>query len=87
MAKRYCFWIPASPHDESGYVPAMITEGQPGYKLMLGSGESAAPWYWGGTRQEALAVAAEANIRLGLSDRDVADIIASSLAAAQPAGS
>jgi hypothetical protein len=80
LAARYCFWIPPSPHDDSGYVPAMITEGKPGYTLMQGSGESAEPWYWGQTRQEALAIAAEANLRLGLSDEDVADIIASSLA-------
>lgn len=81
MAKRYCFWIPTAPHDQNGYVPAMIVEGQPGYNLMLGSGETAAPGYWGETREEALMIAAEANIRLGLSDQDVADIIASSLAA------
>jgi hypothetical protein len=81
MARRYCFWVPVAPHDENGYVPAMITEGQAGYRLMLSNGESAAPWYWGDTREEALMIAAEANVRLGLSDEDVADIIASSLAA------
>jgi hypothetical protein len=81
MANRYCFWIPPTPQDENGYVPVMITEGRPGYTVMQGQGDSAGPDYWGETRQEALALAAEANIRLGLSDQDVADIIASSLSA------
>ena len=73
---RKCFWIPAESETPKGFIPALVTEGQ-GYGLLAGNGPFAQPWYWGSTREQAMAVAAAENRKLGLSDQDVADIIMS----------
>ena len=83
-SKRTCFWIPVDPYDEGGFVPALITEGEPGYDLMAGNRERfQSPWYWGKTREQAAGIAAAENTRKGLTEQDVAEIVASSLAAQQ----
>jgi hypothetical protein len=82
-ARRYCFFIPASQFDEHGYIPSVVTEGEPGHTPLRGTGEAARPrpWSWGQTLAEAEQAAAEANARLGLSPEEVAEIILSSVAA------
>lgn len=81
-APRRCFWIPAEPYDEGGYVPALVTEGEPGYDLMAGNPEKfQSPWYWGQDREQAMKIAERENARMGISGDDAAEIIASSLAA------
>jgi len=73
---RKCFWIPAESETPEGYVPALITEGR-GYGLMAGNGPCARPWYWGSTREQAMAIAAAENRKLGLTDQDVTEILMS----------
>lgn len=81
---RQCFWIDSGPYDENGYVPSIVTEGQPGHTPMTGNGVGSAPWYWGKTREAALQVCKESNERLGLSERDVEEIVWSSMHAQTP---
>lgn len=80
---RKCFWIPAEPHDENGYVPSMVVEGQGGHAPLAGRDEFATPWYWGKTREAAQVIADRENAKLGLSERAVLDIVLSSVAASR----
>jgi len=81
-APRRCFMILAEPYDEGGYVPALVTEGEPGYGLMAGNrAKFQSPWYWGRDREQAVEIAEQENARMGISGDDAAEIIASSLAA------
>jgi hypothetical protein len=75
---RRCFFIPVEAKTEHGYIPSMVTEGEPGHTPMSGNGPAAAPWYWGTTYEQAKAVATEANGKLGHSPTDVMDILLSS---------
>lgn len=80
-ALRQCFYVDetmASPH---GYIPCLITEGQPYLEPLLGNGVAARPWYWGHDLAEARRICAEQNAALGLSGQDVRDIELSCLAA------
>lgn len=81
MKKRFCYYISPSqnPETHGGYVPSLVNENEAGYSPMLGNGAGARPWVWGKTLPEAEAVCAKANADLGLSDRDVTVIIASSM--------
>jgi hypothetical protein len=63
-----CFWIPAEPYDERGWVPS-------------GRGEQAQPWFWGRTREQALEMAEQENAKLGVTPERAAEIVASSLRA------
>jgi hypothetical protein len=79
---RRCLYILETEYDpDGGYVPVLITEDVPGYAPLRGNGELAQPWYWGHDIVVAKRIATEANHTLGLSDRDVLDIVASSMAA------
>lgn len=78
---RRAFYVDETMWTPNGYVPALVTEGEPGYGLMLGNGEFAAPWYWGTDIAVAKEVARKANADLGLSETDVADILTSSITA------
>ena len=76
---RTCFYIPPDQHDENGWIPSVVTEGEPGHAPLTGNGPCASPWYWGKTLAEAQGTAAVENARLGLTRDEVASIIASSL--------
>jgi hypothetical protein len=81
MARR-CFYIPPDAYVEGhGFIPSMVTEGEPGHVPLAGNGQFAQPWYWGHTIEKAREIAAKENERLGLSPDDVATIIASSFGA------
>jgi hypothetical protein len=69
--------------DETGYWPVLVTEGQPGYRPLKGDpAKHQAPWYWGTTRQACMEQCDEVNARdYGLTPRDRADIVLSSVAA------
>lgn len=81
-AGRYCYYVPESqdPATHGGYVPSIVIENDPGHYPMMGQGEVAAPWVWGKTLDEARSIAAVKNARLGLTQKRVAEIIASSMA-------
>jgi hypothetical protein len=86
---RRCFMVFRTQFDDSGFIPSLVTEGEAGHAPLVGRGEHASPWHWGKTYEEAKAFTARENQRLGLSELDVIDIIASSIGASRswnPAG-
>lgn len=81
MTKRTCIYVPVEQYVEGkGYVPSVVTEGEPGHSPLTGQGEHSQPWFWGHDYKKACEIADDYNRRLGLSDQDVADILASSIA-------
>jgi hypothetical protein len=81
MTQRQCFYVPVDQFDDNGYIPSLVTEGEAGHAPLKGNGRFSAPYYWGKTHEQAKEVARKANEDLGLSERDVTDIIASSIRA------
>ena len=82
FSKRRCFYIdPTQKPPPEGYVPSLVFEDDPGHCPMLGNGPHAVPWYWGKTLEEAEATCSQVNTKDGLSDRDVVEIICSSMRA------
>jgi len=78
--KRKCFYIPVEQFDENGYIPSVVTEGEPGHSPMRGKGECAAPWYWGKTYEEAQARCTAENEAMGISFEDALEIVLGSMA-------
>jgi hypothetical protein len=79
---RQCFWIPAERYDERGWVPSLVTEGEPGHQPLTGKGAQAQPWFWGRTYDEARKTAGRENSRtFGLNPGDAAALVASSIGA------
>lgn len=76
---RQCFYIPIEQFDEHGYIPSLVTEGEPGHAPLTGNGRHATPWYWGRTYEEAVAVCERENANLGLSPEDALEIVTSSM--------
>ncbi len=84
MIKRQCFYVPADQFDENGFIPSIVTEGEPGHAPLTGNGDHAQPWYWGKTYDEAKAVAnAQNEQRFKLTEQDVLEIVSSSMAASR----
>ncbi len=78
--KRFCYTIIIGQCDEHGYIPSAVFEGERGHNPMTGNGDYSAPWYWGKTYEQAKEVCADYNRnKLGLSDRDIAEIVCSSM--------
>lgn len=85
---RYCFWIDPTQDvsDGRGYIPSMVTEGEPGHTPMgLRDSDgvtSPRPWFWGPTLEAAQATCDTTNTqRLGLTPADALDIVLSSMVA------
>ncbi len=78
---RTAFFIPADQFDENGFIPSLVTEGEPGHAPMRGNGPLASPWYWGKTYEDAKRVCDQQNAEMGLTTDDVAVIIGSSIGA------
>jgi hypothetical protein len=77
---RTCVYVPPDGYVEgSGYVPSMVTEGEPGHAPLTGSGEFSEPWYWGHDYEKAKGIAADLNRQMGLTEADVNEIVASSM--------
>lgn len=76
---RMAFYIDASSTTDGGFIPSIVTEGEPGHALMSGNGPLSRPWVWGPTFEQAQQQAREANAERGLSEDDVLDIITSSM--------
>jgi hypothetical protein len=82
--RRWCYYVPATSFDEEngGFVPSMVEEGVMGHRPMTGRGEGAAPWVWGSSLEEAREVCRAANERMGITEDDAAEIVASSMTGA-----
>lgn len=78
---RTCFYVDESMHTPNGYVPAIVTEGEPGYQPLIGRDESAEPWYWGNDINTARRLCEEANHQQGISADAAREIVRSSMAA------
>jgi hypothetical protein len=91
--KQLCYYIPRDSFIEGrGYRVAVVTEDEPGYMLTgtwpyTGKGGETLPYFWG-KRDEpdsdanyklACESAAQMNVRMGLDDKAVMKIIASSM--------
>jgi hypothetical protein len=82
---RRCFYVSPDALTEHGYIPSVVTEGEPGHAPLTGQGTAAAPWYWGHDYEQACRIAKKANAELGLSDADVVRIMLSSRGAGRAA--
>ena len=78
---RQCFYIPPDQRDDNGWIPSLVTEGQPGHAPLTGNGPLARPWYWGKTLEEAQGIAIIENARMGISREDATVIVLSSIRA------
>jgi len=81
MTAGKCFYIPVDQFDENGYIPSVVTEGEPGHAPLTGNGPHATPWYWGHTYEEARQTAERENLERGITPEDAAEIVLSSFAA------
>jgi hypothetical protein len=79
--KRYCVFIPYSAKVEGGFIPSVVIADEAGHCPLSGQGEGAAPWVWGPSYDDAQRAAKAYNEKLGLSDMEVAEIVASSMRA------
>ena len=77
----FCYFIPFDAKVvDGGFIPSVVYANKPGYSPMTG-GPDQAPWVWGPTYEDAEACAREKNKRMGLTEKDVDKIIASSMVA------
>jgi len=82
LNRRWCWYIaPAQdPKEHGGFVPSLVREDEPGHRPMTGDpAKLQTPWIWGNTLTEAQEIARQQNERLGITDDDAADIVASSM--------
>ena len=84
--RRYCHVVvhSANPEDSrkkwGGYMPSIVIEGESGhYPMQGGDHEWAVPWIWGKTFKKACESCDAYNKRRGLSEKDVNDIVYSSM--------
>lgn len=79
---RQCFWIDPLQHGRDGWIPSLVTEGEPGHAPLTGRGAHASPWYWGRTYEEACATCNRQNARtFKLTPQEANWIVLSSMAA------
>lgn len=81
MSRRLAFYVDEAFMTRDGIVPALVTEGEPGYGLMLGNGPYSSPWYWGMDIETAQKVCDKANADRGLTPEEARAIVDSSIAA------
>lgn len=81
--KRTAFYVDETMKTDQGYIPSVVTEGEPGHAPLTGNGNCASPWYWGHDIETAKKIAAQANAELGLTEADVSEIVLSSMAASR----
>lgn len=81
--KRMCAYIPPGGYVEGqGYRASFVFEGEPGH---FPTGEwpcppgGKQPWFWGESIEDANKAAEDYNEKLGLSQREVTEIISSSM--------
>ena len=82
--KPFVYYIPENqtPDPKWGYIPAIVVEGEPGYRLLTADPTKLQePWHWGDLTT-ARKIAAERNAKMGYSETEVAAIILASIATA-----
>lgn len=82
---RMCVYIPINGYVEGeGYRVSIVKEGESGHFPTgtwpyEGKPGQTMPWFWGHDYEKAVEIAKEHNAKLGLTERDVLDIISSSI--------
>ena len=82
MSKRFCYYVNPvqDPADHGGYVPSMVTEGEPGHCPLTGDPKKLqSAWVWGKTLEEAEAVCDSQNEKLGITKVEAFKIVGSSM--------
>lgn len=79
--KRTAYFVDETMKTPDGYIPSVVTEGEPGHVPLKGNGDHSSPWYWGHDIAKAKEIAAKANADLGLTPEDVLEIVLSSMSA------
>lgn len=84
-AARKVYWIDPTqdPAEHGGFVPSVVTEGDPDHVPMLGTGAAARPWIWGTDLETAKQAADKANADLGIAADEARTIVARSMALAR----
>jgi hypothetical protein len=85
--RRWCYWIPADGYVERhGFRVSIVFEYESGHyptgddAWIAGDASKRKPWFWGHSYEEAKKVAEATNQeRLGLSPREAADIVTTSM--------
>lgn len=84
--RRYCYAIPAEAYvDGHGFRVSIAIEHEKGHyptgddAWIEGDGAARKPWFWGETYEEARKVCEEANARMGITPKDAALIVASTM--------
>ena len=78
--KLWCYFIPPTMENESGFIPAIVLAGVEGYRLLPRIQEKGGAYFWRDNYEEALQVCREANQRTGISEQLEDAIIASAIA-------
>lgn len=80
---RMCFFVPTDGYIKGrGWRASVVTEGKSGHcptGVWPNNGTEIMPYFWGASYEDAQATAARMNARLGHSEKDVAEIIFSSM--------
>jgi len=71
--KQFCYWIPNQQDEATGFVPAIVVAGEPGYYMT--------DYNWGHDKAIAEQACESCNRNLGLDQETVWRIVASSMAA------
>jgi hypothetical protein len=72
MNKRVCYAILETEYD-NGYIPCIVTENEPGFNKT--------DWNWGTDLELARKIANEKNKKMGITEKDMWDILTSSMRA------
>ena len=75
---RWCYFIPPQSGD-GGYIPALVIEGQQGYRMMSGNGPCSTPWRWGETEDKANEICDAVNARRGITAEEKMQIVLSTM--------
>lgn len=80
---RQCYIVLPDQRDEQGYIPSLVTEGQPGHQPLAGDkSKFQTPWYWGTSWENAQNYCARRNADdFHLTDHEIIAIVASSMGA------
>jgi hypothetical protein len=82
MSPRRCYVILPEQRNDRGYIPSIVTEGEPGHAPLMGRGEFSQPWYWGTDLAAATRLCAEFNRKdFGLDGPECSAIVSSSVMA------
>lgn len=84
MDQKLCYYIPIDGYVEGeGYRASIVIEGEPGHRPTGSTTgmHKARPYFWGHDYETACEIAQEQNKRLGLTEDDITQIIASSMGA------